>query len=113
MAPHGQIDDALDDLQAFEQKNSRNGKFLRYARGRANAFLSRQILTVAGSILAGFFISPFAGVFCALAAVTGEAVDCLYLYSLRHEAAKPLPVPRSPALRLRGRYRQFAFPPAS
>ncbi|MFK5998295.1 MAG: ATP-binding protein [Rhodobacterales bacterium] len=85
MATHGKINDTVVDLQTFERKNSRNGKFLRYAHGRAKAFLSRQILTVTGSVLAGFFISPFAGMLCALATISGEAIDCLYLRSLRHE----------------------------
>jgi PAS domain S-box-containing protein len=63
----------------FATRNSPDGLFLRYAKGRARGFLIRQTMTLAGSVTIALFASLTLGIVAALLALVGEAIDCLTL----------------------------------
>jgi PAS domain S-box-containing protein len=75
-------DAALDELRDFEARNSPDGLFLRYCRGRAKNFLMRQSATVIGSIALAVFYQPLFGLIAALTALLGEAVDSLVTHRI-------------------------------
>ena len=60
-------------------RNSPEGLFLRYARGRKRGFLLRQSMTVAGGLMIAVAYAPWLGLLCAALAVAGDAVEHLVL----------------------------------
>ena len=70
---------AATHLQQFEEQNSPAGLLRRYAQGRVRNFKQRQVLTVLGSAFLGAFLGPYIGIATLMLAITGEAIDCLYL----------------------------------
>ncbi len=75
----------------FDSRNSPDGLFRRYAKGRVRNFAARQAMTVMGSLAIGGLGAPWMGVHAAALVLLGEAVDCL---SLRAIAELPRPLPR-------------------
>ncbi|MGR3501960.1 response regulator [Pseudaestuariivita sp.] len=73
---------AEDALAEFDRANSPDGLMWRYAAGRVAHFLSRQILTVSGTMSLMLIAAPWVGIFAVLTALIGEAVDCLILRNL-------------------------------
>ena len=63
----------------FLARNSPEGLFLRYARGRNRGFLWRQSMTVAGGLVIAVVHSPWLGALCAALAVFGDGVEYLVL----------------------------------
>ncbi|MEC3860933.1 response regulator [Mesobacterium sp. TK19101] len=84
-----EIDDKISD---FQHRNSRDGLFLRYARGRARHFLYRQVATVLGAVTLAVLFAPWAGLAAVGFAVVGELVDCSVLLSVPglHQAGIPM-----------------------
>ena len=78
---------AIVDLRDFESRNTSDGLFLRYCRGRVASFLARQTLTGFGSLAIGLFSSVGLGVATALLALFGEVVDCLVLRRIHRSKA--------------------------
>ncbi|MGF6859732.1 PAS domain S-box-containing protein [Rhodobacteraceae bacterium MBR-64] len=68
---------ALDDLRSFEARNSPDGLFLRYCRGRVRGFVVRQGVTALGAVALAVFFSPMVGILAALLALIGDWVDSL------------------------------------
>ena len=66
----------------FDSRNSPDGLFLRYARGRVRNFLMRQTMTVMGSLAIGGLGAPWMGFLAVALVLAGEAVDCLTLRAL-------------------------------
>lgn len=75
---------AIIDLLQFENRNTPEGLFLRYCRGRVASFFARQTLTVFGSIAIGLFFSVGLGIATAVLAMIGEVIDCLVLRRIYH-----------------------------
>lgn len=87
-------DAALDELRVFEARNSPDGLFLRYCRGRAKNFLLRQSATVIGAVALALFHQPLFGLIAALTALLGEAVDCLAAHGVwRRFSGRTVPRP--------------------
>ena len=63
----------------FDSRNSPDGLFRRYAKGRVRNFAARQAMTVMGSLAIGGLGAPWMGVLAAALVLLGEAVDCLSL----------------------------------
>jgi two-component system, sensor histidine kinase len=81
---------ALQDR--FATRNSSEGLFLRYCRGRSSGFLVRQVMTVVGSLTIGLLGAPILGVIALGLALVGEALDCLILrHIVRRTMAVGLP----------------------
>ncbi|MEX0350953.1 MAG: ATP-binding protein [Paracoccaceae bacterium] len=76
-----------DQPTGFESKYSRCGLLRRYARWRIANFGTRQIVTLTGGLALAVTNGPASALIAVLAALFGEAVDCLYLRSL------PVPIP--------------------
>ncbi len=68
------------EIGQFLTRNSRDGLFLRYARGRARGFLIRQSMTLIGSASMAALSSIWLGVLAGCLALIGEAIDCTALY---------------------------------
>jgi PAS domain S-box-containing protein len=66
----------------FIARNSPDGLFLRYARGRAKGFAMRQTMTVMGALTIAVLGSATLGALAAGMALLGEAVDCIVLLRL-------------------------------
>jgi hypothetical protein len=78
-------------VDQFAARNSPDGLFLRYARGRANGFAMRQTMTVMGALTIAVLGSVPLGMLAAGLALLGEAVDCLILVRLSQSfAARPV-----------------------
>lgn len=69
----------VETLAAFEQRFSRRGLLVRYARGRVAHFLNRQVMTVSGAAVLLFVNGPLSALAAVFFALLGEALDCLYL----------------------------------
>ena len=76
------LDTSAATVQEFEARHTPEERLLRYARGRVNSFLSRQALTLSGTVFLYFLVSPAVGLVACIIALTGEAVDCLTLHWL-------------------------------
>ena len=63
----------------FLARNSPEGLFLRYARGRNRGFLLRQSMTAAGGLMIAVVFAPWLGALCAMLAVFGDGVEYLVL----------------------------------
>ncbi len=70
------------DIERFLTRNSPNGRFMRFARGRTRGFLVRQTMTLIGSATIALVISGQLGWQTALLAILGESVDCLVLVAI-------------------------------
>lgn len=82
-----EMDQARD---GFEARNSRDGLFLRYARGRLRSLVLRQTMTVMGSAAIGLMGEGWMGVLAACLVVVGEVLDATVLASiLRAEGLGP------------------------
>lgn len=68
------------EIGLFLTRNSRDGLFLRYARGRARGFLIRQTMTLIGSVSIAALSSIWLGVLAGCLALIGEAIDCTALF---------------------------------
>ena len=68
--------------EEFDSRNSPDGLFRRYARGRVRGFVIRQTMTVMGALAIGTLGAPWLGVLATALALMGEAVDCLVLRAL-------------------------------
>ena len=77
------------EIGQFMARNSKDGLFLRYARGRARGFLMRQTMTLIGALSIAGLSSVWLGGVAAGLALLGEAIDCtvLYLISRRYTQA--------------------------
>jgi PAS domain S-box-containing protein len=71
----------------FLARNSPDGLFRRYARGRANGFAMRQTMTVIGALTIAVLGSVPLGMLAAGLALLGEAVECLVLLRLSQSYA--------------------------
>ncbi len=93
----GSVAAARDD---FIRRNSRDGLFLRYARGRVRSFAMRQSMTLIGAAVIGLLGSGWMAPASLLLALTGEAADCLLLRLIlrRWSEAVPEPLRRLAAL---------------
>ncbi|WP_372574134.1 hybrid sensor histidine kinase/response regulator [Ruegeria jejuensis] len=74
---------SADQRTGFESKYSRRGLLHRYARWRIVNLGTRQIVTITGGLALALTNGPASGLIGVLVALLGEAVDCLYLRSLR------------------------------
>ena len=73
-------------------RNSPEGLFLRYCRGRYDGFLMRQIMTVVGSLSIALLSAPYLGLIAFVLALCGEAIESVALRNiLRRSAAGKLP----------------------
>ena len=68
------------EIGLFLARNSRDGLFLRYARGRARGFLMRQTMTLIGSVSIAALSSVWLGALAGCLALIGEATDCSVLF---------------------------------
>lgn len=68
------------EIGLFLARNSKDGLFLRYARGRARGFLMRQTMTVIGAVSIAALSSFWLGMLAGCLALIGEALDCTVLY---------------------------------
>ncbi|WP_054008411.1 hybrid sensor histidine kinase/response regulator [Cypionkella psychrotolerans] len=68
------------EIGLFLARNSRDGLFLRYARGRARGFLIRQTMTLIGSVSIAALSSFWLGVLAGCLALIDEAIDCTALF---------------------------------
>ena len=74
-------------LTEFDRDFSREGLWVRYARGRVRHFAGRQVMTLVGGYVLFAIDGPMVGLLAVLVALFGEAVDCLYLRAaLRRQA---------------------------
>ncbi|MEP2534372.1 ATP-binding protein [Shimia sp.] len=69
-------------LARFDRQNTAAGLLVRYAVGRVRHFVSRQFITLTGALFLILLVSPQIGLLAVLIALTGEAVDCLFLKGL-------------------------------
>ncbi|MGV8953466.1 MAG: ATP-binding protein [Cypionkella sp.] len=76
------VEQSALDIERFLTRNSPDGLFLRFARGRARGFLTRQTMTLLGSATIALLSSWQLGVVTALLAVLGEAFDCSVLTAI-------------------------------
>lgn len=73
-------------------RNSPEGLFLRYCRGRHDGFLVRQSMTVAGSLSIALLGAPYLGLIAFVLALSGEAIEWVALRRiLRRSHAGKLP----------------------
>lgn len=72
----------MEQLRAFDASNSAEGLFFRYARGRVNAFVARQVVTICGSVVLAVTLGPKFGLTAFLIAVVFELIDTAFLQSL-------------------------------
>lgn len=93
----GSVAAARDD---FIRRNSRDGLFLRYARGRVQSFAIRQSMTLIGAAVIGLLGSGWMAPASLVLALGGEAADCLLLRMIlrRWEDAVPERLRRLAAL---------------
>jgi len=79
-------------ISEFQHRNSRDGLFLRYARGRTRHFLYRQVATVLGGATLAVLFAPWVGLAAVGFALVGELVDCIVLLSAPglHHAGVPM-----------------------
>ena len=70
------------EIGLFLARNSKDGLFLRYARGRARGFLMRQTMTVIGALSIAALSSFWLGMLAGCLALIGEALDCAVLYTI-------------------------------
>ena len=75
----------------FDNRNSPEGLFRRYALGRVRNFVMRQTMTVVGSLAIGGLGAPWMGFLAVALVLAGEGVDCL---TLRVLARVPRVMPR-------------------
>ncbi len=68
------------EISLFLARNSKDGLFLRYARGRARGFLMRQTMTVIGAVSIAILSSFWLGILAGCLALIGEAIDCGALF---------------------------------
>jgi two-component system, sensor histidine kinase len=73
------VQKSIQDIERFLARNSPDGLFLRFARGRARGFLLRQTMTLIGSATIAMLSSWQLGVLTAAIAIMGESLDCLVL----------------------------------
>ncbi len=78
---------------AGDLRNTPDGLFLRYCRGRLRSFAQRQILTLTGGLAVATLSSPQMGVTVMALALLGEGLDCLALRAVLG-AARGGAVPR-------------------
>lgn len=71
----------------FDSRNSPEGLFRRYARGRVRGFLMRQTMTGIGAAVLAIFGEPWIGALAVALALFGEAVDCLTLAHILRQPA--------------------------
>lgn len=67
------------NVEEFDARQTPKGLLLRYAQGRVASFLSRQALTLSGTVFLFFLVSPAVGMTACAVALLGEGVDCLTL----------------------------------
>ena len=77
------------EIGQFMARNSKNGLFLRYARGRARGFLMRQTMTVVGALSIAALSSLWLGGVAAALALVGEVIDCSVLYAISRRFSQP------------------------
>lgn len=86
------VHQSILDIERFLARNSPDGLFLRFARGRARGILLRQTMTLLGSATIALLASWQLGVLTALLALAGEGLDCLVLGSIAQRfAGGPVP----------------------
>lgn len=73
---------AAHNLAEYRKRDSREGRFLRYARARVQQFLPRQILTVFGSAVTAVYVDLYIGALALALALFGEVVDYVTLRGL-------------------------------
>ena len=81
MQPAGAPD--VSQLAEFERRYSRRRLLARYARGRVKHFASRQIMTFSGGALLAVTEGWATGVLAVAVALSGEALDCIYLHRIK------------------------------
>ena len=77
------------EIGQFTARNSKDGLFLRYARGRARGFLMRQTMTVVGALSIAALSSLWLGGVAAALALVGEVIDCSVLYAISRRFSQP------------------------
>jgi two-component system, sensor histidine kinase len=86
------VHQSILDIERFLARNSVEGLFLRFARGRARGFLTRQTMTLLGSATIALLSSWQLGLLAAALALAGESLDCLVLAQIARRLAQgPLP----------------------
>lgn len=85
MQPAGAPD--VSQLAEFERRYSRRRLLARYARGRVKHFASRQIMTFSGGALLAVTEGWATGVLAVAVALSGEALDCIYLHRIPEKIA--------------------------
>ncbi|WP_165610021.1 ATP-binding protein [Shimia aestuarii] len=75
-------------LAHFDRRNTPVGLLERYAVGRVKHFLGRQVLTLTGALSLVILASPQIGALAVLLALTGEAIDCIYLRRVPAQMAR-------------------------
>lgn len=68
------------EIGRFLTRNSKDGLFLRYARGRARGFLIGQTMTLIGAFIIAALPSFWLGTSAGCLALIGEASDCTVLF---------------------------------
>ncbi len=75
------IEDQLagDAMDRFHQRNSAEGLFLRYCRGRLNQIRVRVAVGIAGSATFGFLHEPLLGLYAVMLLLIGESLEVIVL----------------------------------
>ena len=84
------LDTSSTTIEDFDARHTPKGLLLRYARGRVSSFLSRQALTLSGTVFLIWLVSPTVGIIACAIALFGEAVDCLTLIWIERRLQKNL-----------------------
>lgn len=72
----------------IDAREERAQRLARYARGRVSHFINRQAMTAAGSMMLALAHGPWIGLLAAALALTGEAVDCVFLRRIERRLAE-------------------------
>jgi PAS domain S-box-containing protein len=75
-------------VEEFDARHTPEGLLLRYAQGRVSSFLSRQALTLSGTVFLYALVSPEVGLTACAIALLGEAIDCLTLFWINRNLGK-------------------------
>lgn len=83
------------NVEEFDARHTPKGLLLRYAQGRVASFLSRQALTLSGTVFLFVLVSPVVGLMACAIALLGETVDCLTLRWIASHMGKGLSLRRA------------------
>ncbi|AVO37596.1 ATP-binding protein [Pukyongiella litopenaei] len=88
----------VEQLEEHEDRFSRRGLLIRYARGRVRHFASRQVITFIGGAVLFLTNGPMSGLAAVLVALAGEITDCAYLRGMKRRLDAGAPRHREAAI---------------